>query len=193
MVYFFYPKFTDKKIEIWRLWLPYVSRLGLSKGARFRNILLTFKIISELGVFPFKSSWQLQMILKYHVRWWLLWKLHEYMKHAKPVTTSDVAALWLCWLTHLFFWKIFLSLFYFSKYMQIILIIQEISFWNDSFLWNAFSDLEQKILVEIQPGTISYYKYILFILHFCGSTNMWKEAKREKLNPWAGIMFILQL
>lgn len=77
--------------------------------------------------------------------------------------------------------------------MQIILIIQEISFWNDSFLWNVFSDLEQKILVEIQPGTISYYKYILFILYFCGSTKMWKEAKREKLNPWAGIMFRLQL
>lgn len=113
MVYFFYPKFIGKKIEIWRLWLPYVSLLGLSKGARFRNILLIFKIISELGVFPFKSSWQLHMILKYHVRWWLLWKLHEYMKHAKPVTTSDVAALWLYWLTHLFFWKIFLSLFLF--------------------------------------------------------------------------------
>lgn len=77
--------------------------------------------------------------------------------------------------------------------MQIILIIHEISFWNDSFLWNVFSDLEQKILVEIQPGTISYYKYILFILYFCGSTKMWKEAKREKLNPWAGIMFRLQL
>lgn len=165
---FFYWTFIGKKIEIRRSWLPYVSLLSFSKGARFRNVLLIFKITSELGVFPFKSSWQLQMILKYHVRWWLLWKLHEYMEHAKPVATSDVAALWLCWLTHLFFWKKkFLSLFYFSKYMQIILIIQEISFWSDSFfLWNTFGDLEQKILVKIQPGTISYYKYILFVLYF---------------------------
>lgn len=35
-----------------------------------------FKIISELSVFSFKSSWQLQIILNYHVRWWLLWKPH---------------------------------------------------------------------------------------------------------------------
>lgn len=67
--------------------------------------------------------------------------------------------------------------------MQIILIIQEISFWSDSFLWNTFSDLEQKIPVEIQPGTISYYKYILLILRFCSSTKVWKEAWERKIKP----------
>lgn len=52
-----------------------------------------------------------------------------------------------------FFWKIFLS-FFFPKHMHIMLIIQEISFWSDSFLWNVFNYLEQKILVEIQPRKI---------------------------------------
>lgn len=32
--------------------------------------------------------------------------------------------------------------------------------------------------------------YVVFVLYFCGSTKMWKEAKEEKLNSWAGIMFI---
>ena len=36
--------------------------------------------------------------------------------------------------------------------MHIMLITQEISFWSDSFFWNVFNDLEQKILVETQTG-----------------------------------------
>ena len=49
--------------------------------------------------------------------------------------------------------------------MDIMLIIQEISFWSDSFLGNAVNDLEQKILVEIQPGKNIPFKniYIVFI------------------------------
>lgn len=90
------------------------------------------------------------------------------------------------------FFEKYFSLFHFSKYMQIILIIQEISFWNDSFLWNTFSDLEQKILVKIQPGIISYYKYIIFILYFCGLTKMWKEAKR-KIKPMSCVHVYIKI
>lgn len=54
-----------------------------------------------------------------------------------------------------FFEKYFFLLFlFFRKHMHTMLIIQDISFWTDSSLWNSLNDLEQKILVKIQPGKI---------------------------------------
>lgn len=64
--------------------------------------------------------------------------------------------------------------------MHIMLITQEISFWSDSFFWNVFNDLEQKILVETQTGKNIIFKniYIVLILYFCGSTKMLKLWKK---------------
>lgn len=65
--------------------------------------------------------------------------------------------------------------------MHIMLITQEISLWSDSFLQNVFNDLEQKILVETQPGKNILFKniYIVFILYFCASTKMLKLWKKN--------------
>jgi len=65
--------------------------------------------------------------------------------------------------------------------MHIMLITQEISFWSDSFLQNVFNDLEQKILVETQPGKNILFKNIciVFILYFCASTKILKLWKKN--------------